>query len=61
MQGHPHDALPEIELERFDAPRLLLYAIAYHELGREEESEAAFVEPGQIAFELSPKWCHRSG
>jgi TolB-like protein/DNA-binding winged helix-turn-helix (wHTH) protein/Tfp pilus assembly protein PilF len=41
MQGRPQDALPEIELVRHDAYRPWLYAIAYHALGREKESDAA--------------------
>jgi hypothetical protein len=34
----------EIGLIRFDAPRAWLYAIAYHALGREKESDAALSE-----------------
>ncbi len=41
MQGRPQDALPEIELVRYDFARTFLYAIAYHALGREKESDAA--------------------
>ena len=41
MQGRPQDALPEIELVRYDALRTFLYAIAYHALGRGKESDAA--------------------
>jgi hypothetical protein len=41
MQGRPQDALPEIELVRYDSIRAFLYAIAYHALGRKEESDAA--------------------
>ena len=44
MQGRPQDALPEIELVRFDAARAWLHAIAYHALGREKESGAALSE-----------------
>jgi TolB-like protein/DNA-binding winged helix-turn-helix (wHTH) protein len=43
-QGQPHDALPQIGLIRFDASRAWLYAIAYHALGREKESDAALSE-----------------
>jgi TolB-like protein len=43
-QGHPQDALAEIELVRFDGPRTWLHAIAYHMLGREKESDAALSE-----------------
>jgi len=41
MQGRPQDALPEIELVRYDPFRAFLYAIAYHALGRKKESDAA--------------------
>jgi TolB-like protein/DNA-binding winged helix-turn-helix (wHTH) protein len=41
MQGRPQDALPEIELVRYDPVRAFLYAIAYHALGRKEESDVA--------------------
>jgi predicted Zn-dependent protease len=41
MQGHAQDALPEIELVRYDAARTFLYAIAYYALGRKKESDAA--------------------
>jgi tetratricopeptide (TPR) repeat protein len=44
MQGRPQDALPEIELVRYDPIRAYLYAIAYHALGREKESDAALSE-----------------
>jgi tetratricopeptide (TPR) repeat protein len=44
MQGRPQDALPEIELVRYDFARAFLYAIAYHALGREKESDAALSE-----------------
>jgi TolB-like protein/DNA-binding winged helix-turn-helix (wHTH) protein/cytochrome c-type biogenesis protein CcmH/NrfG len=44
MQGRPQDALHEIELVRFGAARAWLYAIAYHALGREKESDAALSE-----------------
>jgi TolB-like protein/DNA-binding winged helix-turn-helix (wHTH) protein len=44
MQGRPQDALPEIQLIRYDAYRVWLYAIAYHALGREKESDAALRE-----------------
>jgi tetratricopeptide (TPR) repeat protein len=43
-QGRPQDALPEIELVRSDPIRTLLYAIAYHALGRKKESDAALRE-----------------
>jgi TolB-like protein/DNA-binding winged helix-turn-helix (wHTH) protein len=41
MRGRPHDALPEIELERYDPVRAFLYPIAYYALGRKKESDAA--------------------
>jgi len=44
MQGRPQDALSEIELVRGDVWRAFLYAIAYHALGREKESDAALTE-----------------
>jgi TolB-like protein/DNA-binding winged helix-turn-helix (wHTH) protein len=44
MQGRPEDALPKIELVRYDNERAFLYAIAYHALGREKESDAALSE-----------------
>ncbi len=44
MQGRPQNALPEIELVHYDPIRTFLYAIAYHALGREEESDAALRE-----------------
>jgi tetratricopeptide (TPR) repeat protein len=44
MQGRPQDALPEIELVRYDSERGLLNAIAHHAPGREKESDAALSE-----------------
>ncbi len=44
MQGRPQDALPEIERVRVDPVRAFLYAIAYHALGREKESDTALRE-----------------
>ena len=44
MQGRPQDALPEIELVRYDPVRAFLYPIAYYALGREKESDAALSE-----------------
>jgi TolB-like protein/DNA-binding winged helix-turn-helix (wHTH) protein/Tfp pilus assembly protein PilF len=44
MQGRPHDALPEIDLERSDPIRAFLYPIAYYALGRKKESDAALRE-----------------
>jgi TolB-like protein/DNA-binding winged helix-turn-helix (wHTH) protein len=44
MQERPHDALPELELERYDPVRAFLYPIAYYALGRKNESDAALNE-----------------
>ncbi len=44
IQGRPQDALPEITLVRDDPTRAVLYAIAYHALGRKKESDAALSE-----------------
>src|SRR6266481_429313 len=44
MQGRPQDALPEIELVRQPFLRAFLYAIAYHALDREKESDTALRE-----------------
>lgn len=40
LQGRPQDALREIEQIRFEAPRIPLYAMAYHALGRQKDSDA---------------------
>src|SRR5882762_2234109 len=44
MQGRPQDALNEIELVREPLLRAFLYAIAYHALDREKESDTALRE-----------------
>jgi TolB-like protein len=44
LQGRPQDALPEIERVHHVFARAFLYAIAYHALGREKESESALKE-----------------
>jgi TolB-like protein/DNA-binding winged helix-turn-helix (wHTH) protein/Tfp pilus assembly protein PilF len=44
LQGRPQDALAEIEQGRSIPFRLQHYAIAYHALGREKESDAALSE-----------------
>ena len=58
MQGRPQDALPEIERVDYDRTRKFLYAITYHALGREKESDTALrdliakyqvIDPYQIA------------
>ncbi len=41
MQGRPEDALPEIAQVRYDYQRAFLYAMAYHAIGRQKESDAA--------------------
>ena len=44
MQRRPQDALPEIELVRFDLERQVLHAVAYYALGRQKEADAALSE-----------------
>src|SRR5277367_232346 len=44
MEGQPQNALPELELVRYEPARTALYAITYHALGREKESDAALTE-----------------
>ncbi len=44
MQGRPQDALPVIERVGYDPMRTFLYAITYHALGREKESDTALRE-----------------
>jgi TolB-like protein/DNA-binding winged helix-turn-helix (wHTH) protein/Tfp pilus assembly protein PilF len=44
LQGRPQDALLEIERVRDESQRASLYAIAYHALGRKQESDAALSE-----------------
>ena len=44
IQGRPQDALPEIELVRYDPLRAFLDPIAYYALGRKKESDAALSE-----------------
>jgi len=44
IQGRPQDALPEIELVRYDTVRAFMYPIAYYALGRKRESDAALSE-----------------
>jgi TolB-like protein/DNA-binding winged helix-turn-helix (wHTH) protein len=44
MLGRPRDALPQIELIRYEPERAYLHAIAYHALGREKESDTALSE-----------------
>jgi TolB-like protein/DNA-binding winged helix-turn-helix (wHTH) protein len=44
MQGRPRGALPEIEHIHYGPERTFLYALTYHALGREKESDAALNE-----------------
>ena len=44
LQGRPGDALPEVAQVRLDHSRSALYAMAYHALGREKDSDAALSE-----------------
>jgi TolB-like protein/DNA-binding winged helix-turn-helix (wHTH) protein/Flp pilus assembly protein TadD len=44
IQGRPQDALPEIEQVRYEYTRGFLYAMAYHALGRENDSDIALNE-----------------
>jgi TolB-like protein/DNA-binding winged helix-turn-helix (wHTH) protein len=65
IQGRPHDALPEIELVRDDAYRGLLYAIAYHALGRKKESDAALSKlitkyHARMAYQIADVYAFRN-
>jgi TolB-like protein/DNA-binding winged helix-turn-helix (wHTH) protein len=44
IQGRGQDALPEIERVAYGPMRTFLYALAYHALGREKESDVALRE-----------------
>jgi tetratricopeptide (TPR) repeat protein len=44
MLGRPDDALPQIELIRYEPERAYLHAIVYHALGRKKESDTALSE-----------------
>jgi TolB-like protein/DNA-binding winged helix-turn-helix (wHTH) protein len=44
MLGRANDALPQIELIRYEPERAYLHAIAYYALGREKESDTALSE-----------------
>jgi TolB-like protein/DNA-binding winged helix-turn-helix (wHTH) protein len=44
MQGRPETALPEIDRVRYDQQRSFLYALAYHAIGRQQDSERALSE-----------------
>jgi tetratricopeptide (TPR) repeat protein len=65
MQGRPQDALPEIELVRYDPVRAFLYAIAYHALGRKEESDVALSKlitkyHASMAYQISQVYAFRN-
>ena len=65
MQGRPQDALPEIDLVRYDPLRVFLYAIAYHALGRKEASEAALSKlvtkyHASMAYQIAQVYAFRS-
>jgi len=64
MQGRPRDALPEIERIRYASYRVCLYALAYHALGREKDSDAALSElmkyHASSAFEIVAVYAFRS-
>jgi TolB-like protein/DNA-binding winged helix-turn-helix (wHTH) protein/Flp pilus assembly protein TadD len=44
IQGRPQQALPEIELVRYEPVRAYLYPMAYYALGRKKEADAALSE-----------------
>ena len=44
MQRRPKDALPDIDLVRYDGARAFLHSIAYYALGQKKESDAALME-----------------
>ena len=65
MQGRPQDALPEIDLVRYDPLRVFLYAIAYHALGRKEASDAALSRlvtkyHASMAYQIAQVYAFRS-
>ena len=65
MLGRPQDVLPEIELVRYDAYRPWLYAIAYHALGRDKESDAALSKlitkyHASAAFQIAEVYAFRN-
>ncbi|HEX8802023.1 MAG TPA: tetratricopeptide repeat protein, partial [Terriglobales bacterium] len=63
MQG-PQDALPEIERIHYASYRAFLYALAYHALGREKDSDAALSElmkyHASSAFEIVAVYAFRN-
>jgi TolB-like protein/DNA-binding winged helix-turn-helix (wHTH) protein len=63
MQARQQDALLEIKLIRYDPQRTFLYAIAYHALGRKEDSDAALSEliaQPQTAYEVAQVYAFRN-
>jgi TolB-like protein/DNA-binding winged helix-turn-helix (wHTH) protein len=64
MQGRPQDALPEIERIQYPPYRACLYAVAYHALGREKDSDAALSElmkyHASSAFEIVAVYAFRN-
>jgi tetratricopeptide (TPR) repeat protein len=64
VQGRPQNALPEIELVRYDPARAFLYAVAYYALGRQKEADAALSEliakyHGGSAYEIAKVYAFR--
>ena len=65
LQGRPQDALPEIELVRYDPYRAILYAIAYYALSRKKESDAALSESiskyhASMAYQIAGVYAFRN-
>ena len=65
MQGRPQDALREVERVHYAPLRAFLYALTYHALGREKESDAALRElkmkyHASNAFEIAEVYAFRN-
>jgi len=65
MQGRPQDALREAERVEYAPLRAFLYALTYHALGREKESDAALREltvkyHASNAFEIASIYAFRN-
>jgi len=65
MQGRPQDALREVERVHYAPLRAFLYALTYHALGREKESDAALREltmkyHASNAFEIATIYAFRN-
>jgi TolB-like protein len=65
VQERPQDALPEVEHVHCAPSRALLYALTYHALGREKESDAALNElitkyHASNAFEIATVYAFRN-